>query len=155
MTELEKKLLARAEAAEARIKALQESQHEEHFEVHQGQQVLQQPEQSWQWQDAQWQEEAQWQWQQQPLQQHSQQPTIELRVQVPIMTAPMLAMTLSQHWQQVGWQQEPRTNSKGGIYIKPPDARPRLNGDARPSVKKREKERQKLYGLLPPWRPIQ
>ena len=51
-------------------------------------------------------------------------------------------MTLSQHWQQVGWQQEPRTNSKGGIYIKPPDARPGLNGGARRTVMKREKERQ-------------
>ena len=61
------------------------------------------------------------------------------------------ATALSQHWQQVGWQQEPRhkprTNSKGGIYIKPPDARPGLNGGARTTVKKREKERQKRHAV--------
>ena len=56
-------------------------------------------------------------------------------------------MTLSQHWQQVGWQQEPRTNSKGGIYIKPPDARPGLNGGARRTVMKQEKERQKRHAV--------
>ena len=57
------------------------------------------------------------------------------------------ATALSQHWQQVGWQQEPRTNSKGGIYIKPPDARPGLNGGARRTVMKREKERQKRHAV--------
>ena len=56
-------------------------------------------------------------------------------------------MTLSQHWQQVGWQQDPRTNSKGGIYIKPPDARPGLNGGARRTVMKQEKERQKRHAV--------
>ena len=38
-------------------------------------------------------------------------------------------------------------NSKGGVYIKPPDLRPGLNGGARPTVKKREKERQKRHAV--------